>query len=368
MLRHENPLVLIVDHALRETSKQDVEMARDFAQNLGLDVRTLTWCHANPITGVQEKARQARYGLMGEVCRRESITCLLTGHTKDDQAETLLMRYDRGTNWRGAVGMSEKIYAPVWPGLAGITIVRPFLGCGRAELRQYNRDNKLTWSEDPSNKNEDFSRIKARSYLQNRPHIKSILLDAAHELCDGLVQERVQSAKALKRHVSVDEWGIIRFECELPLALLRACLLAASGQNSPISWSSAKKLRNEMMSSDFQAATLGGACVIRRKGIYMVGRDPVIAKGRRNQVAAAPLHLSSKQTDIWDGRFEIKNLGPDIVINPMSSGECPENALAVPYILRQSLPMVMPNHGRVLIKSLVAPRLHGLLGAEPKAI
>ena len=88
------PLILIVDHGLRDGSRDEAEHAKKFSESLALETLILTWAHNNPKAGLQEKARKARYGLMGGVCRERGIAYLLTGHTQDDQAETLLMRYD----------------------------------------------------------------------------------------------------------------------------------------------------------------------------------------------------------------------------------------------------------------------------------
>ena len=164
-LRLYDPLVLIVDHGLRAGSEAEAQKAAAFARGLNLTARVLTWSHEGISSGIQEKAREARYKMLGDACREVGIIYLLTGHTKDDQAETLLMRYDRGTDWRGAAGMSAQIYAPLWPALVDVTLVRPLLNASRSALREYNRQHGLTWIEDPSNENPDFERIRARQYL-----------------------------------------------------------------------------------------------------------------------------------------------------------------------------------------------------------
>jgi len=114
---------------------------------------------------------------MGEHCRRDGIAYLLTAHSEDDQAETLLMRYERKTDWRGAAGMAELSYGAVWPELASVNVARPLLGVTRQSLRDYNLTHKLRWAEDPSNENRDYARIRARDYLKLRPDLRKDLLD-----------------------------------------------------------------------------------------------------------------------------------------------------------------------------------------------
>ena len=153
---------LIVDHGLREGSVDEAKLAAQRAQDMGARTEILTWQGEKPETGIQEKARLARYGLLGAACRRLSVDTLLLGHNQDDQAETILMRQQKNSGWRGLAGMKEKTKAPLWPQLYGITVERPLLGATRAALREYNKKNNLPYIDDPSNEDRAFTRIQAR--------------------------------------------------------------------------------------------------------------------------------------------------------------------------------------------------------------
>ena len=93
--------VLTVDHGLRAEAAAEAEEVARAAALLGLDAHILRWNGAKPKTGLQEQARAARYRLMGEWCRTHGATTLITAHTRDDQAETVLMRLARGSGNRG---------------------------------------------------------------------------------------------------------------------------------------------------------------------------------------------------------------------------------------------------------------------------
>ena len=77
---------------------------------LGFPHATLLWEGPKPQTGIQAAARHARYRLMGEAMRANRIALLFTGHTRDDRAETLLMRLARGSGLDGLAGMAPRLH------------------------------------------------------------------------------------------------------------------------------------------------------------------------------------------------------------------------------------------------------------------
>lgn len=377
MLRGESPLVLIVDHGLRPGSAVEAENAKAFAESLGLETRVLRWEHDSPKMGLQEKARRARYGLMGQVCREAGITHLLTGHTEDDQAETLLMRYDRKTDWRGAAGMRERAYAPVWPELVDVTLVRPLLGQRRKALRDYNLGHNLIWVEDPSNANRDFTRIRARDFLADRGALRQNLLEAAKSLREGLEAERMRMGTFVDRNVSLDRYGIVRLTKIPPVHLLAVLLRVASGTDGNVAQKSLRDLKAAMGESDFCAATLAGALVVKHRGVFFIGRDPGVAKGRANLNPLPQTSLKQNAGVIWDGRFQISAHCDGCIVQTFEKSDLPPEVTkalygSVPHKLRAALPIVSCGEADaqdvnseaskvVSVQTLVALRLHKLL-------
>ncbi|WP_051279639.1 tRNA lysidine(34) synthetase TilS [Hellea balneolensis] len=335
--------VYIVDHNLRAGSCIEAKDAKAFAKECGYKAKVLTWSHDRPQSGLQEKARCARYALMGAQCRTDGIKYLLTAHHKDDQAETLLMRYERKTDWRGAAGMAEFTYAPIWPELAMVNIVRPLLERSRADLRGYNREHKLSWAEDPSNQNRDFARIRARDELTENTELKCELLNTAENMKKALNKEREilrQDANKLK----VDEMGLIHLSSKPLPELMFQCLRAASGLGQHIDRAKLKRLLKMMGNSSFKSATLCGAMIAKEKSRFIICRDPVAVTGRRDGgqgVSAGPMPLS-KHYSIWDGRWAVKSTLPNISIaaqysldNPRDS-RGPAHKITQPILRRKS--------------------------------
>ena len=118
--------VVTVDHRLRAESKEEAAFVADQARRLGFAHITIDWRGEKPKTGIQAAARRARYDLLTSYARSSGMSCIVTAHTEDDQAETLLMRLRRGSGVDGLAAM-----APVSE-RNGVAIVRPALGFSKA--------------------------------------------------------------------------------------------------------------------------------------------------------------------------------------------------------------------------------------------
>ncbi len=151
--------VLTVDHGLRPDSAIEARQVAAWCSGLGLPHVTLAWEGEKPTTGLQAKARAARYDLMTGWCRANAVAWLLTAHTMDDQAETVLMRLARTTSFDSLAGIPE---VGVWK---GVRLFRPLLGEKRQTLRGYLRGLGQLWIDDPSNGDERFERVRIRKAL-----------------------------------------------------------------------------------------------------------------------------------------------------------------------------------------------------------
>ncbi|NJO35566.1 MAG: tRNA lysidine(34) synthetase TilS [Rhodospirillales bacterium] len=126
---------------------------------MGVAHVTLIWKGGKPRTGIQAAAREARYGLMTEWCRANGATRLLTAHTQDDQAETVLMRLARTSSIESLAGIARH---GAWEGVA---VFRPLLGVAKSELRQFLAGLGQSWIDDPSNEDERFERVRVRKLM-----------------------------------------------------------------------------------------------------------------------------------------------------------------------------------------------------------
>jgi tRNA(Ile)-lysidine synthase len=181
--RAAGPQVATVDHGLRENARSEAEQVGRWAQDCGLTHAILTWEGRKPSTRIQERARAARYALLHRRMREIAAVLLVTAHTLDDQAETVLMRMAHGSGLAGLAGMrffSER---------EGLAHARPLLGIPKARLVATCRINGWPFLEDPSNRDPRFARARWRKLL---PVLER----------EGLTAERI--ARLAERADSVD--------------------------------------------------------------------------------------------------------------------------------------------------------------------
>jgi len=156
------PTVLTVDHGLHAHAAKDAAAVVKRATSLGLDAHVLAWKGAKPKSDIEAEAREARYRLMGEWCAAHKTPALYVAHSSDDQAETFLLRLARGSGLDGLAGMGAVSPYPL-AGFASLKIVRPLLEFARAALRDYLRERRESWAEDPMNADPRFARSRLRA-------------------------------------------------------------------------------------------------------------------------------------------------------------------------------------------------------------
>ncbi|MFP3027204.1 MAG: tRNA lysidine(34) synthetase TilS, partial [Wolbachia sp.] len=105
------PIALTVNHGLRSESQKEADFVISYAKELGAkESFILNWEKQNIKGNIQLQARKARYKLLEEWCKNNNVKCLLVAHHKDDQAETFLLRLERGSGVDGLSSMDYKSF------------------------------------------------------------------------------------------------------------------------------------------------------------------------------------------------------------------------------------------------------------------
>jgi tRNA(Ile)-lysidine synthase len=157
-------IAVTIDHGLRPEAAREAATVKRLSRRLGVAHRTLRWGGDKPKTGLQEAARLARYRLLAQAAVRAGYEHVLTAHTLDDQAETVLFRLARGSGVFGLAGMARA--APLPAGSAGaIFLVRPLLHLPKARLIATLDAAGIGYSDDPSNRDPRFTRARLRGLM-----------------------------------------------------------------------------------------------------------------------------------------------------------------------------------------------------------
>lgn len=145
-----------VDHRLRPEARQEAAQALKLARKLKVQHHVLSWRGKKPKTGLPEAARAARYALLIALARKTGAETIVTAHTLDDQAETMLHRIGRGSGVTGLAGIRRKSERD------GIVILRPLLGLPKARLESLLRKEGISFAVDPTNSDISFLRPRLR--------------------------------------------------------------------------------------------------------------------------------------------------------------------------------------------------------------
>lgn len=148
------------NHRLRPGAGDDAAFVAEMSRALGVsyhegagETRALA---ARLHLSVEDAARRLRYEFFTSVARNVGAQAVATGHTRDDQAETVLMRLVRGSGLRGLAGI------PPVRMLDGLRVIRPLLEVRRVELEAYLAAGGVTWREDPTNRDPAILRNRIR--------------------------------------------------------------------------------------------------------------------------------------------------------------------------------------------------------------
>nr|WP_224715347.1 tRNA lysidine(34) synthetase TilS [Mesorhizobium sp. CA4] len=317
-------LAVTIDHGLRPDSAIEARQVANFCAERGIAHRILSWHGDKPATGLPAAAREARYRLLAEAAGAEGIKLILTGHTADDQAETVLMRQARDDDGRGLAGMAPATLHDwrTW-------IVRPLLGTRRAALREMLQARDIGWIEDPTNVDARFERPRVRAKLAQGDGERRIKEALARSQQAAFARQDIGRRAAMLIDAFADRPspGLIRLDRdfaghedgEAAIYALRILLAAVGGMSFLANEARCAKLLSRLRLGSL-CATLSRTVVdARRTGIFL---------RRENRNLPAPMPPVDNR--LWDSRCRItfKDGPGDLVIAPLGSAAARQASLS----------------------------------------
>ncbi|WP_338402023.1 tRNA lysidine(34) synthetase TilS [Paragemmobacter straminiformis] len=285
--------VATVDHGLRAEAAAEAEAVARACAGLGVAHRTLRW-HWDGLGNLQDRARRGRLALLSDWARAEGLGAVALGHTRDDLAETFLMRLARGAGIDGLAAMAARRE------VSGVMFLRPLLEVSRQELRDWLGLRGVAWFDDPSNENDRFARVRARrmvAALGAQGIGSDVLAETALRMREAREALDGQAA-AVAAECGRIEAGDVIFDAaqfaRLPAEIRRRLLLAAvvwvaSAEYGPRG-ADMVRLRDAVAAG--RAATLHGVRVTTAKGRVRIGRE-----------ARAVAGVETPANALWDGRW-----------------------------------------------------------------
>ena len=268
--------VVTLDHGLREEAASEAEGVAEICAALGVSHDTLRW-DGHHKGNTQDAARRVRQRLIGDWAKTHDLVAVATGHTRDDQAETFLLRLKRGSGVDGLSGMARCIEKD------GVLWVRPLLHKRRDALRATLKDRGVAWFDDPSNGDNRYDRVKVRKALKIIQEV-GISIDLLANTA-----ERLQTTRAALEQLTLDvahavaeprEIGSVRVNVpaldlqskEVQLRLLAHALRWVSGAEYRPRLNALKRVLAAIF--DGQGCTLSGCLISTAKaGVIEVSRE-----------------------------------------------------------------------------------------------
>ena len=176
--RTHSLLAIIIDHGLQSGSDEIARLTDQRVRKMGFSETRVIRVDVEITDGLESSARRARYEALQHCAEQEDLAAILLGHTKNDQAETVLLGLARGSGTRSLSGMSDR---------KGIYI-RPLLGLGREITIRACQESGIEYWSDPHNEDSSFLRVRARRLI---PTIES-------EIGPGIVDALARSADLLR--------------------------------------------------------------------------------------------------------------------------------------------------------------------------
>lgn len=273
-------LAVTIDHGLRAASAREARDVKKLATSLRVDHRTLKWMGTKPASGLPAAARDARYDLLVRAAKAAKATHIVTAHTSDDQAETLLMRLARGSGVAGLAAMARQ------SSRGDFILARPLLDIPKARLLATLEKAGVGFATDPTNHDLAFTRPRLRALMPalakegidahslTRFAMRAARANAALEQIADIVARSLVRA-AGPGIIEFDGRGFATLPDEVALRLLARAVGSVAAEGQP------QLAKLEALLAAIRAAagrrfrqTLAGAMISASDDLIVIGRAP----------------------------------------------------------------------------------------------
>lgn len=256
---------ITVDHDLRLESANEATQVSQWMQAWDIPHTILKWEGDKPETGLMEAAREARYSLMADFCKKHDIKTLAVGHHGDDQIETFLHRLTKGSGLDGLAVMQPETE------LFGLTIIRPLLSMTRQQITDYCAQHNIPYIDDPSNEKTNYTRVRFRQFMQSEGLDRKDIMRTISRLS--------RASDALEKHAETEFTQIctatdpltlnrdtfLDLHDDIKIRVLVKAMQSVTGMFRPVRLSKVEDALTYLHSMNNQQSYTIGGCLITRK-------------------------------------------------------------------------------------------------------
>lgn len=289
-----------VDHGLRPEAAEEAAMVARVCAGLGVPHQVLQW-RWDGQGNLADQARRGRYGVMAGWAHRQGIAAIALGHTRDDVAETFVMRLARQAGVDGLAAMQARRRHQ------GVVWLRPCLRLGRQDLRTWLSAQGISWADDPGNDNPAYDRARVRQALAGLAPLGldvATLAAVAHQLSDVRDALDLQVDDAARRFARLDAGDVLiatEALATLPAEVLRRLVLRA------VLWVSSAEYGPRGAAMGRALAALRGGQPVTLHGCRMVPGTKALRIFREWQAVRSEMVPLGQA---WDRRWKVS--GPEI--------------------------------------------------------
>lgn len=367
-------LAATIDHNLRSESADEALAVNVLCEQFSVEHHIRTWAGEKPLTGIASAARIARYHLLCEIAGELGATAIVTGHTLDDQIETITMRQARdpqkqvshagaapqdGRDARGGdAGMASAVLLN-----GSIWLFRPFLKTRRAAIRDLLLRRGMSWIDDPSNIDERSERVRVRLALAGLSDAKADAWLTAVDIAQARRRMVSQAAaEVLTQSLTIWQASAAKLDhhalsapAEVLSYAIGSVISVFGGREYAPASEPFERIMSRYLRGESFRETLGRALLYNRdEALYLARESRDLPHSE----------VSMWQRMFWDGRFEVVSHIPAACEVVPNHGEvAPDSYPDVPTLIARaawrSLPnVIMPQEfadGHVQITPVLAP-------------
>ena len=259
---------VLIDHKIRDKSGQEAKKVKSLLKRRKINLKVLE-NKKKIFKNIQAEARNSRYEILINYCKRNKIQTILTAHNLEDQVETFLIRLSRGSGLKGLSAMK-----PLSTISANVELFRPLLDVKKYFLIKISKSIFGTYIKDPSNKNIKFLRTKVRNLkkpleksgiryeqifrsIQNLSFSKSTLENYSSKIFKKIIKNK-------KNEISINFKKYQELSHDIKLALINESIKKLRKNYYDLRSKKVANLIDSLNKKNFKKSTLGG-CIFFKK-------------------------------------------------------------------------------------------------------